>query len=103
MTTPEGKLVAYIKKTVKDAGGEVRKCEWAGRSGAPDLFIMYKGHHFWVECKAPGMYPRPTQVREIEKMRTAGCEVFVIDRIVNFYLIWTAIVNDGVMPTNEQL
>lgn len=79
MATPEGQLVAHIKKVVKAAGGEVRKCEWAGRVGAPDLFIMYKGRHFWVECKAPGEGVRPTQEREIEKMRAAGCTVFVAD------------------------
>lgn len=82
--TPEGKLVAYIKKTVKDAGGEVRKCEWAGHVGAPDLFIMVYGSHFWVECKAPGEKPRGTQMREIEKMRASGCTVLVIDDTVLF-------------------
>lgn len=26
--TPEGKVVALIKKRIKEAGGEVRKCSW---------------------------------------------------------------------------
>lgn len=33
--TPEGKVVALIKKRIKEAGGEVRKCAWENCRGAP--------------------------------------------------------------------
>lgn len=85
--TPEGKLVAYIKRVVIAAGGQVRKCEWAGHAGAPDLFIMINGDHFWVECKAPGKRPRIVQEREIMTMKAAGCHVFVVDTPLRFDII----------------
>ena len=96
--TPEGKVVADIKAAMKDLGCEVRKCQWVGHVGAPDLFIMVPGtvtkdagHHFWVEVKAPGEKPKPHQVREHKAMEQAGCRVYVHDnaadvvRRVQFY------------------
>ena len=77
--TPEGKVVARIKEVVRMAGGEVRKCEWVGHVGAPDLFIMIPGIHIWVEVKAPGKTPKPRQLREHEKMEKSGCIVYVVD------------------------
>ena len=78
--TPEGKVVAYIRRRVRELGGACRKCAWEGRAGAPDLLVMLRGSHFWIECKAPGERPRPSQVREHEVMREiGGCKVFVAD------------------------
>ena len=82
MPTPEGKVVAAVKKAVKEAGGEVRKLEWVNRSGAPDLFVMLNGMHGWVECKAPGKKPRGNQVREFDRMGSiGGCIVMVVDSV----------------------
>lgn len=96
--TPEGKVVADIKAAMKELGCAVRKCQWVGHVGAPDLFIMVPGtvtkdagHHFWVEVKAPGEKPKPHQVREHKAMEQAGCRVYVHDnaadvvRRVQFY------------------
>lgn len=77
--TPEAKVVQQIKALVKSYGGEVRKVEWSGRRGAPDLLVLMPGHHFFVEVKAPGEKPRPEQVREHERLRAAGFKVFVSD------------------------
>ena len=78
--TPEGKLVAYIRRRVRELGGACRKCSWEGHAGAPDLLIMLRGRHFWIECKAPGETPRPVQLREHRAMReSGGCSVFVAD------------------------
>lgn len=78
--TPEGRLVAHIKKAVNASGGAVRKCSWEGRIGAPDLLIMLGGAHWFVECKAPGERPRVSQVREFALMRDlGGCAVLVFD------------------------
>lgn len=77
--TPEGKVVADIKRAVKALGGETRKVEWSGRRGAPDLLVLLPGCHFFVEAKAPGQKPRPEQEREHERLRKAGFEVYVID------------------------
>jgi len=78
--TPEGKVVAAIRSTVRNAGGLVRKVEWSGVRGAPDLFVMLGGRHCFVEVKAPGNRPDPHQTREHLRMaRVGGCEIYVID------------------------
>lgn len=77
--TPEGKVVAAIKSVIKELHGEVRKCSWVGHIGAPDLFIMMPGWHFWVEVKAPGEKPKKHQLREHKVMGESGCEVRVFD------------------------
>lgn len=77
--TPEGKLVAYIRRRVRELGGKTRKCSWDGHAGAPDLFVMLWGRHFWIECKAPGESPRALQLREHRAMRENGCIVYVAD------------------------
>lgn len=83
--TPEGKVVAAIRKRVKALGGQVRKCSWEARAGAPDLLIMIQGAHFWIECKAPGEKPRLVQNREIAIMRqVGGCSVCVCDSVEAF-------------------
>lgn len=89
--TPEGKIVAFIRRRVKAMGGLVRKCSWEGHAGAPDLLVMLSGRHFWVECKAPGEKPRPIQIREIELMKsTGGCEVYVCDSLEAFNAVLEA-------------
>jgi hypothetical protein len=69
----------YLVKRVKVLGGEVRKCQWIGRRGAPDRLVMLPKKHFFVELKAPGVEPEDYQLREHERMRQAGFEVLVID------------------------
>ena len=64
--TPEGKVIALIKKRIKEAGGEVRKCAWENCRGAPDLLVMLPGIHAWIEAE--------TETR----MTTAGCKVYVV-------------------------
>lgn len=76
--TPEGKVVAIIRKRIKSAGGLVRKCEWSGVRGAPDLFVMLNGHHCWIEAKAETGRVAPHQAREHERMRHAGCQVHIV-------------------------
>lgn len=83
--TPEGKIAAAIRGRVKAMGGQVRKCSWEARAGAPDLLIMIRGSHFWIECKAPGEKPRRVQNREIAIMRQeGGCSVYVCDSAESF-------------------
>ena len=61
-------------------GWPCRRAGWDGHAGAPDLFVMLRGRHFWIECKAPGESPRAIQLREHRAMReTGGCLVYVAD------------------------
>lgn len=94
--TRESDIEKHLVKRVKELGGEVRKVQWVGRVGAPDRLVMlpdrpvlvapdnrawvYK-NTIWVELKAPGAKPRPSQLREHERMRSMGQRVVVIDSI----------------------
>lgn len=87
----ERDIERYLVKRVKELGGEVRKVQWTGRSGAPDRLVMLPHGQrsganssiktFWVELKAPGVKPEPHQLREHERMRKMGQRVVVIDSI----------------------
>lgn len=79
--TPEGKVVAAIKRETKALGGDTRKVEWSGRRGAPDLLVLLPGMHFFIEAKAPGEKPRPEQLREHDRLRKAGIDVYVLDNV----------------------
>lgn len=68
----ERDIVAYIKKRVAEIGGIYRKVSWEGRSDAPDYLIMCGGLHLFVEAKAPGEKPRPSQAREFSAMLNHG-------------------------------
>jgi hypothetical protein len=78
----ERQIEAYLVKRVKAMGGEVRKVQWVGRNGAPDRLVMLpRPTTVWVELKAPGEKPRPSQLREHERMRAMGQRVEVIDSL----------------------
>ncbi len=78
----ESEIEDYLVKRVKDAGGEVRKVQWIGRTGAPDRLVLRPGRHsVWVELKAPGVKPEDHQLREHNRMRRLGELVEVIDSL----------------------
>lgn len=96
----ERDIERHLVKRVKELGGEVRKVQWIGRSGAPDRLVMLpdRGRHtrvicgyetpfyqpaatIWVELKAPGKQAEPHQIREHNRMRKRGQRVVVIDSI----------------------
>ena len=84
----ESDVEKHLVKRVKELGGEVRKVQWIGRNGAPDRLVMLPPQPFtgqsavtWVELKAPGQKPRPSHVREHERMRAMGQRVVVTDSI----------------------
>lgn len=74
----ERDIERYLVRRVKAAGGEIRKCKWIGRRGAPDRRVMLQGGH-WVELKAPGETLRPEQVREHARMAACGDPVYTFD------------------------
>lgn len=76
--TPEGKIVQDIRRWIKSIGGQVRKCSWEGRRGAPDLLIMINGHHHWLEVKSAKGELTLLQRAEIGLMRQNGCSVDVV-------------------------
>ena len=76
--TPEGKIVQDIRRWIKSLGGQVRKCSWEGRRGAPDLLIMINGHHHWLEVKSAKGELTLLQRAEIGLMKQNGCSVDVV-------------------------
>lgn len=78
----ESEIEAYLVRQVKAAGGEVRKCAWVGRRGAPDRLVLLPNRPAWyVELKAPGKMPGQIQVREHARLRELGQQVAVIDTL----------------------
>lgn len=79
----ERDIERYLVGVVVAHGGEVRKVQWIGRSGAPDRFVMLPTFpsSTWVELKAPGKVPTAVQLREHERMRKMGQRVLVIDSL----------------------
>ena len=72
----EQKLVRAVKR----ACGLAVKFTSPGFDGMPDrLVILPKGWISFVEVKAPGLKPRPLQVKRHEMLRRLGCKVYVLD------------------------
>lgn len=80
--TRERDVKKALLAAVDAAGGLARKVKWEGRSNAPDWRVLLPGRRpVWVELKAPGETPTTGQLREHERMRRFGEEVYVIDSI----------------------
>lgn len=72
----------YVVAQAEAAGFFVRKVQWPGRAGAPDRVFAHPDRGtVWIEFKAPGEKARRLQEREHERMRAAGMEVHVCDRV----------------------
>ncbi|MFL6728075.1 MAG: hypothetical protein ACJ8FS_16405 [Sphingomicrobium sp.] len=80
MTIREESNEAYLKRRVKESGGETRKVKWVGRRGAPDRLCAWPGRAMFVEVKEASQ-PwglRDHQAREHERMRSWGLTVVVL-------------------------
>lgn len=79
--TPEGKIENYLRRAVKQAGGEIRKTRWIGRRGCPDDLIWFTFPRCaYVEVKRPGedIDPRSQQAHEIRSMHKDGWPIFIV-------------------------
>lgn len=82
MQTPEHRVAAALVKAAKEEHVYLRKCHWEGRMGAPDYIALMHGRAFFIETKAPGKRPRPSQRVEFDRIRTEGCcPVIVVDSV----------------------
>lgn len=50
-----------------------------GRSGVPDIIVCHRGHFIGIECKAGNNKPTALQLAEMEKIRDAGGQAFVVN------------------------
>ena len=74
----ESEIEEHLHNRIKALGGEYRRVSWIGRNGANDDLVLLPGRHAWVECKKPGKHATAAQAREHDRLRTAGCEVYVV-------------------------
>lgn len=90
--TPEGRVVEYAKKRLKEKGCLVRKMAYEGRRGAPDMLVLVPAKPIplsWGRLGAPRVIfiefkkdettePEPHQLAEHRRMRAAGADVRII-------------------------
>ena len=70
-----------LVKRVKELGGMCEKFN-SGMRSVPDRIVTLPGGRLvFVECKAPGKAPTPSQAKDHERRRALGCDVRVIDSL----------------------
>lgn len=79
--TPEGKVKDKLRKLFKSLGAYYQApiANGTSSSGAPDIFVLYKGVYFGVEAKATSKNkPRLNQLKHLVDISNQGGAVFVI-------------------------
>lgn len=67
---------------VRSLGGIADKFVSPGKRSVPDRLVTLPGGRIvFVELKAPGKKPTELQMRDHEKRRALGCDVWVIDNV----------------------
>lgn len=75
----EDQIEQRLVRGVKRLGGLCEKFTSPGRRSVPDrLITMPGGRIVFVECKRPGGKPTANQVRDHERRRALGAEVYVV-------------------------
>lgn len=79
--TPEKKVKVKVSKILDEYGVYYfyPATGGFGRSGVPDIVACFKGHFIAIECKAGTNTPTALQVREIDRINTAGGDAVVIN------------------------
>lgn len=76
----EKDIEKYLRKSIKQAGGECLKWVSPGTTGVPDrIVICPDGRIVFVELKRPFEKPRPVQRVVLRRLYHLGCRVVVID------------------------
>ena len=70
-----------LVREVLDRDGLALKLSCPGMDGMPDrLILLPGGRAAFAELKAPGLRPRPLQLRRKRQLETLGFRVYVIDQ-----------------------
>ena len=78
MGRAEGHVENYLRKRVKELGGEYRKTIYQGRKGAPDLWCFFPGGKLIIgETKSKVGELSAVQKAEIARLRELGQTVGV--------------------------
>ena len=92
----EKDIEKYLRKSIKQAGGECLKWVSPGTAGVPDrIVICPDGGIVFVELKRPFEKPRPVQRVVLRRLYHLGGRVVVIDnrKSVEGFIRW--IVKNG--------
>jgi hypothetical protein len=79
--TSEGKVVQQIHKYLKSNGWFQLNLISTSPSGIPDRVAFKDGRYIWFEIKKPGGRLQPNQEYMIDKMKSYGMEVYVVDSL----------------------
>ena len=76
----ENTVEGYLRKKVRAVRGKCYKFVCPGHVGAPDRICIFPGGRvYFVETKAPGGKPRPSQLAFHRELVELGVTVRVID------------------------
>lgn len=79
-STRERDIEKQLVKSVKNAGGIAPKFVSPGLDGVPDRIVLLPERRMaFVELKAPGMKPRPLQIKRMQQISSLGFPVYCID------------------------
>jgi Holliday junction resolvase len=93
MPTPESKVKSAVVKILKDYGVYYffPATHGYGRSGVPDIICCLEGNFLAIECKAGKGKTTALQEKELQRIRNAGGDTFVINEeninILEAYLL----------------
>lgn len=80
------KIVKFLKENTNEDEIEIFK-NWGsglGKSGRPDLEIVYNGRTWYIETKDPNGEVSTIQNLRIERLKRAGVPVYIIDNKERF-------------------
>ena len=79
--TPEAKVKKKVVDLLKAAGAYYffPATGGFGRSGVPDIVVCLKGQFIGIECKAGNNKTTALQENELQKIRDAGGNAFVVN------------------------
>ena len=76
----EKQIEQRLSQRVKQLGGVAFKFVSPGMDGMPDrLILLPGGRAAFAELKAPGLRPRPLQLRRKRQLEALGFRVYAID------------------------
>lgn len=78
MGARENKVERYLHEQIESIGGTTRKWVSPGVVGVPDRIVIIKGDVFFVEVKTDTGRVSVAQEREIERLRSYGALVHVV-------------------------